>query len=180
MDDSKKGCHSKSFQKWHPIKIVILEDMPSKEAIINFVDDELPYFIKLSVNMQELCKNQHGVGLSAVQCGLPFRFFIASTDGIKFRTFANCSYSSVEEKTDSLEGCLSLKNLNGSLRRFMVKRFPKIRLTGLEIFTNDPIKPVGNIDEEFSGLFAVVLQHEIDHNEGILISNIGREVEVLQ
>ena len=73
---------------------------------------------------------------------------------------------------------MSIKNSSGKLRRFILKRFPKIRLIGLEIFTNDPIRPVREINEEFSGLFAVVLQHEIDHNKGILISDIGKEVEV--
>lgn len=178
MADSEKRCHSESFQEWFPLKIVEQGRIPSHDKIIDFDEKEIGFFINLSVNMQVLCTAENGVGLSAVQCGLPFNFFIASHDGKTFRTFANCLYSSEEEKLDSLEGCLSIKNSSGKLRRFILKRFPKIRLIGLEIFTNDPIRPVREINEEFSGLFAVVLQHEIDHNKGILISDIGKEVEV--
>ena len=79
---------------------------------------------------------------------------------------------------DSLEGCLSLKDTNGNLRRFILPRYPKILVQGFEIFTNNPMNPIKQISEEFSGIFGVVLQHEIDHHEGKLICDLGKEVEV--
>jgi peptide deformylase len=61
----------------------------------------------------------------------------------------------------------------------LVKRYKKIQVKGFEIFSNNITMQFKEVDETFEGLFAVVLQHEIDHTEGTLISDIGKEVEVL-
>ena len=178
MVKSEKERNSKSFQKWFPLKIVDSYLIPSIDVIEDFDLENLQFLIKLSVSMQILCIASQGIGLSAVQCGVPYKVFIASDDGIHFRTFANCTYTGISEKMDSLEGCLSLKDINGNLRRFILPRFPKVLVQGYEIFTNNPINPIKQIEEEFSGIFGVVLQHEIDHHEDKLICDLGKEVEV--
>ena len=79
--------------------------------------------------------------------------------------------------TDSIEGCLSLKNKEGSLRFFKVKRYKKVRVTGKMLLTDKDLKLI-DLDKELDGLMGTVYQHEIDHHRGILISDIGEELHL--
>ena len=67
--------------------------------------------------------------------------------------------------TSNVEGCLSLPE-----RYFNVKRFKKMRITGLDE-NADPIDITTK-----SKQLAKVLQHEIDHLNGITIADKGKEV----
>ncbi len=61
-----------------------------------------------------------------------------------------------EERFDNFEGCLSIPNLRG-----IVKRCPEIRVTGLD-------RHGEALDFEIKGITAGTFQHEQDHLEGIL------------
>lgn len=179
MAESESAGLIKTFQKWFPLKIVTVSEIPHPTSMIdtnNFVVAELA---ALSRNMITICKKEQGVGLAAVQCGIPIDLFIASSDGYNFRSFYNTSYASDEEKKDSLESCLSLHDTKGKLRRFLVKRFPAVKFKAKEVLFNEFPPKIVEVDEEFKGLFGVVCQHESDHGMGILISDHGKEVEVL-
>jgi peptide deformylase len=128
--------------------------------------------------MQILCSVKNGYGLSAVQCGIPLKIFVTNDGTSHFRTFIDCEYKGFDDKKNSLEGCLSLKNTDGSIKRFMVPRYENIHVTGYEIFINSVDKKFEKIDGEFSGISSIIMQHEIDHYNGVLIRDIGQEVEV--
>ena len=163
--------------------------MPSKkdvEPIICEADrwvsshyGDSPYTRLLSLfqNLQEVCNRCSGVGISAVQVGLPLPIFIAMI-GKSWRYFLNCEYKPLERATEqiSLEGCLSLKNSDGSMRRFHVLRWNKVLVTGQEFIFSQAV--VKDFAEEFKNFNAVVMQHEIDHQDDILISDVGKEVDV--
>ena len=78
-------------------------------------------FVKEALcQMRNLCYSLDGVGLHAVQVGLPYNVFVAkvsnyglppSKDDLDF--FALCRYEGIGEKQDSIEGCLSIKDENG-------------------------------------------------------------------
>jgi peptide deformylase len=77
----------------------------------------------------------------------------------------------------SVEGCLSLKN-NNKMRHFKLKRYNKIKVSGKKLLAKDKIEV-----QEFSrvlekGLECVIFQHEIDHQNNILISDIGEELDI--
>ena len=130
--------------------------------------------------MCKLCLLNNGVGLAAIQVGIPWRMFIRlkpEDSKHPFDCFVNCEYiPKNDEKSLSVEGCLSLRRLNGELRFFEVNRYKIVRLKGhkfnLDLFKFDPIEEVL---EDFA---AIVVQHEIDHASRILISDIGKEIHV--
>ena len=141
----------------------------------NCSGEDLVNLLKLGLLMQAFCEKQKGVGLSAVQLGIPFDFFVVKFDD-QYRFFLNCTYEPLDElKEKSLEGCLSLRTLIGGLRFFEVDRYSKIRVRGKELVHDVELKIVDFdfIPDESS---KIVFQHEIDHSFGILISQIGREV----
>lgn len=106
-----------------------------------------------------------GVGLAAVQIGIPKRIFIAySKKSKKFLTFINPEIiwhskvliEGVPESNNKYEGCLSVSNRWAILKRFKAVKI-KYQTESGQIQTR-----------KFSGIMAVVIQHEYDHLNGIL------------
>jgi len=103
-----------------------------------------------------------GIGLAAIQIGIPKRVFIAYSEASrKFLTFINpeiiwFSKRLSSKKNQNYEGCLSIPN-----RWSIVKRPAEIKVryqteTGQKIV------------RKFKGQFAKIVQHEYDHLDGIL------------
>lgn len=167
------------------MKIVEVTDIPKLEAIIDVPLDDSVQVYKTCKELEELCVSQFGIGISAVQAGVPWKLFLVRGDGTcplvpksKFGYFANCEYSILpdDDRLMSREGCLSLRNEADELRFFMVERGIRIRVTGQQLFF-DPVFRYENIDVELRyDQSGIVFQHEIDHHKGVLISDIGQEV----
>ncbi len=123
--------------------------------------------LKLIEDMFETMYNASGVGLAAPQIGKALRLFIVDTvqidkekDGIK-RAFINPQMLDESgEPWDYEEGCLSIPDINGD-----VTRPPDIRIkyydTAFQLH-----------EETFTGMDARVIQHEYDHIEGILFTDL--------
>lgn len=147
-------------------ELVPLNSIPRGE---NCKLDDLPYLLKLGLSMQEVCEKNNGIGLSAVQVGIPLNFFIINI-AKEYRFFVNCRYKPLsEEKIKSIEGCLSLKG-----RFFEVERFADIVVKGKELNTNTLI--LEDIEEKPTGIMNAVFQHEIEHSLLITVDLIGKEV----
>lgn len=116
-----------------------------------------------------------GVGLAAPQIGIPLRVFIIKpTIDSPIRIFINPQiihqsrskkYLNRDKKAvktpqqeNKLEGCLSVPNIWGKL-----KRSDRVRLCYMDI--NGDTK-----EEEFTGFLATIVQHETDHVNGILFT----------
>lgn len=113
-----------------------------------------------------------GVGLAAVQIGILKRVFLAySKKSKKFLTFINpviiwhskVLIEGVPESNNKYEGCLSVPNRWAILKRFNAVKI-KYQTESGQIQTR-----------KFSGIIAVVIQHEYDHLNGILF--IDRALE---
>jgi peptide deformylase len=127
--------------------------------------------------MEKLCEQESGIGLSAVQVGIPWNLFIWMERG-KFRYFINCEYEpNGDDKAKAIEGCLSLKNKNGKFRNFEVERHVEVTMRGKELVVGEVLS-LADVELKLSGIYSVVAQHEIDHQRSILISDIGTEIEV--
>jgi len=163
------------------MNIAKLDEIPKAEKIVDTPIDDLLSVYKVCQEMDEVCTNEEGIGLSAVQVGIPWRLFILKNSSGNFESFVNCRYEPVvsEGKSASVEGCLSLKP-NGKLRRFRLERWNKIRLVGHVLFVDHKGKlNLKKIDYETQpDIYNIVYQHEIDHQKGILISDLGEEIEV--
>jgi peptide deformylase len=169
-------------------QVVPIDQIPKKEDIRD-VPTESPIGVyRLCQEMEGICERERGVGLAAVQIGIPWRLFIVKSENDKFTKrglygyFLNCEYEPLtDERVVSLEGCLSVRSPDGRRRNFQVERYADIRLKGtqLTILNNAlrfiPVDVEIHFDEQ-----SVVFQHEIDHQHSILINDIGKEVFVYQ
>ena len=128
-------------------------------------------------NMYETMYNANGVGLAAPQVGLPIRLFLVDTspfgedDDLENeeqnqlknfkKTFINAKMLKEEgEEWAFNEGCLSIPDV-----REDVFRHEKITI---EYYDEDFNKKT----EVYDGLIARVIQHEYDHIEGILFTDL--------
>lgn len=141
--------------------------------------NDLMTLFRLANKMEKICTDERGVGLSAVQVGVGWNFFIVQKRNNHFDYYLNCSYEGVDPKVKSVEGCLSLRKPDNGYRRFELQRYEKIKLTGQQLIVNGIGLDLMNIDFEISGFLSIIFQHEIDHGNDILISDIGREIEIL-
>ena len=114
--------------------------------------------------MIEVMREEGGIGLAAPQVGLSQHFFIAvvnvddeerEVDEIQLMANVEILESS-EEEVSMEEGCLSIPEL-----RFDLKRPETVRIGFRDI---DGVQ----VELETGGLLSRVIQHELDHCEGVL------------
>jgi len=137
---------------------------PAKR-VVKF-DDSLRTLIEGMKKTLVTKKNPKGVGLAAVQVGIPLQLFLTKPDTkSQIRVFINPTIESFDpvpeqspEKNDTLEGCLSIPNVWGH-----VGRSPKLTLS----YQDETGAPH---TETFSGFLATIIQHETDHCNGILFT----------
>ncbi|MFZ4120806.1 MAG: peptide deformylase [Caulobacterales bacterium] len=123
-------------------------------------------------DMLETMYDAPGIGLAAIQIGEPLRVIVmdlAGKDEEKVpRFFVNPKIiAASEEKAPYEEGCLSVPEYYDN-----VERPSKVTLQYLDYNGREVV-------EEAEGLFAVCIQHEMDHLEGVLfidhLSRLKRE-----
>jgi peptide deformylase len=114
--------------------------------------------------MKEVMRQNNGVGLAAIQVGEPTRIIICEVDD-RFYAFINPEIiKSFPETLVTEEGCLSLPNIYGE-----VERPKKIILKAIN-FDGKKIKM------KAFGLLARVIQHELDHLDGILFIDKAKNI----
>ena len=140
------------------LKIVTIPNsiLTKKTALIKSVDRSL---IKLADDMIETCRSSHGIGLAATQIGKSIRFCVINLEHLGLPSFALVNPKIVRKswkKTEMEEGCLSVPGIFG-----IVKRSQKISVVAQDLKGEK---------HRFSadGMLARVIQHEVDHLDGIL------------
>ena len=105
--------------------------------------------------MYILMKLKEGVGLAANQAGLDLRLIVAETEEGIFKL--------IDPKIVKKEGCVNFEEGCLSFPGILinVKRAEKVWVTSLDEKGN-------SFDIEAKGVLAVVLQHEIDHINGVV------------
>lgn len=122
---------------------------------------------KLAANMVETLYAAHGLGLAAPQISQPIQMiaFDVSEDRDQPCVLINPEIvSHSKTKIKKIEGCLSCRGYEG-----LVNRYEKITVKGLSIDGKA-------VTMKTEGLLARVLQHEIDHLNGIMIVDIGETI----
>ncbi len=127
------------------------------------------YIEKLVEEMKKtLLKSEiPAVGLSAPQIGELLRVIIYREDE-KIHTLINPKILKKEGKIIIEEGCLSIPGVYGD-----VERANKILVSGVSITGK-------KIEVEKEGLPAVIIQHEIDHLDGILFIDRIKDIKTLR
>ena len=115
-----------------------------------------PSLQKLVNDMFETMHASNGVGLAAPQIAQSIRVFVAEYEGQKVAMF-NPEIIKAEGEERGPEGCLSIPGYIGE----NIRRATNVVVKGLDV-RGKPIR----VNAE--GWFARILQHEIDHLDGIL------------
>jgi peptide deformylase len=120
-------------------------------------------------NMFYTMYEEEGIGLAANQVGVGMNLFvidISHTDENEFpRIFVNGEIISSDDESIFSEGCLSIPQV-----ALEVKRPENI------VFKYQDIREKWH-EEEFDGLLARAIQHEIDHLNGVLIIDLVSEMQ---
>ncbi len=113
--------------------------------------------IRIVEEMKEAMKQAAGVGLAAPQVGIAKRLFLATLDE-KLYVMINPKISPLSTDTEIREeGCLSIPGVWVD-----VERYVKIKLNAQDINGE-------SVEMELEGFPARVIQHELDHLNGVLI-----------
>ncbi len=141
------------------------EILRGKAKIVTKFDDRIS---KLLNSMMETLEKEDGVGLAAPQIGISKKVILAfKEDEDKFIELINPEIISINGEECGEEGCLSVPGKIG-----LVKRAKNIVVTGQNAKGE-------LIQYEATGMFARILQHEIDHLNGILfIDKIEKEDKI--
>lgn len=116
-------------------------------------------------------QNPKGVGLAASQIGVPLRIFITKPrEKGPIDVFINPEIlerskdqtEGVPERDNKFEGCLSLNNIWGIVRR---AKMVKLRY---QLITNNSELVIKT--RTFTGFLATIIQHEVDHLNGIMFT----------
>jgi len=151
--------------------LVILPDprLRLKSAPVDKIDDEVR---RLADDMLETMYDAPGVGLAAIQIGEPRRLVTIDTakkdEERRPIVLVNPEIVWASEETSTYEeGCLSIPEYYEEVER---PARVKVRYTDLDGKT---------VEVEAEGLLATVVQHEIDHLDGVLfidhLSRLKRE-----
>ena len=141
-------------------------------ARVDVVDDALR---ALMDDMLETMYDAPGIGLAAIQVGVPKRVIVMDLaredEPPAPRCFVNPEILWASEETAPYEeGCLSVPDIYDEVER---PARVKLRYTTYQGET---------VEEDAEGLFAVCIQHEMDHLEGVLfidhLSRLKREQAV--
>jgi peptide deformylase len=130
------------------------------------VDDEVQ---RLAERMVDVMERAHGVGLAAPQLGILRRILVyRAGEEDEVRVLINPELVERSEETEvGTEGCLSL--LGGDLQ-VPVARHLRVRVAARDA-SGEPV------DLAAEGFEARVIQHEIDHLDGVLIFDRAEDQE---
>jgi peptide deformylase len=125
-----------------------------------------PELANLLADMQDTMRDLNGAGLAAPQIGVGLRVVIfgfhdnpryPDEDSVPFTVLINPVLTPTNEAQDEgWEGCLSVPGMRG-----LVPRYRELRYTGFDAAG-------ARIDRTVTEFHARVVQHEVDHLDGIL------------
>jgi peptide deformylase len=107
-------------------------------------------------DMLRIMRRANGVGLAAPQVGVLQRLIVIAPDGMRPSALINPKIVKLEGEQIGQEGCLSIPGLYGD-----VKRYDYIEVEALD-------RRGRELTYELEGMPARIVQHEIDHLDGVL------------
>lgn len=148
--------------------IIALPDprLRQRSKRVGHVDEEIRRLAQdmmaATLDWEKSREHEHGVALAAVQVGRLWRLIVVRQDfedktNREFGVFINPEIVKYEgEPEEDLEGCLSVKDIYGS-----VARHPRVKVRALNLEGQ-------TVRLTVTGFLARVFQHEIDHTNGLV------------
>jgi peptide deformylase len=159
------------------VRSIIFTDNPILRDKSHRVRRVTPDIEQLVDDMFETMEEARGVGLAAVQVGVPVRVIVVQIpEDMEDEPDAGTTLALVnpelartsDEMEDGVEGCLSVPGLIG-----MVPRHTYATVKGLDMQGK-------KVRIRAQGYLARVLQHEIDHLNGVLFIDHAGEIWTVQ
>ncbi len=142
--------------------------LKEKMKEVDFFDEKLKEYVDI---MFKRMYEEEGVGLAANQIGIPYQILVLDTGVKKYEAqeetdeepvkmaLINPKIIKKEGKIESTEGCLSFPGV-----QITIPRAEKVKVIAKDVEGKD-------VELETDGFLAIVLQHEIDHLQGIPFIN---------
>ncbi len=142
--------------------------LKEKMKEVDFFDEKLKEYVDV---MFKRMYEEEGVGLAANQIGIPYQILVLDTGVKKYEAqeeseeepikmaLINPKIVEKEGEVESTEGCLSFPGV-----QITIPRAEKVKVVAKDIEGND-------IQLDAEGFLSIVLQHEIDHLNGIPFIN---------
>lgn len=147
------------------IRLIVKDPDPVLREVAKEVTKFNANLKKLLKDMAETMYDAEGVGLAAPQVGISKRVIVVDVgDDHGLVEMVNPVIVSREGEQFGPEGCLSIPNLNGDVRRA-----DAIVVQGQDSDGN-------TFSVNASGFFARAFQHEIDHLNGILFTDLAESI----
>lgn len=146
------------------LELVKYPDPRLKQRCDAYADGEIDPngMFGLFLAMTRITREHRGIGLAGPQVGVMKRVLIVDLPGKNY-LFANPMIIYARGKDDDTEGCLSYPG-----RQVNIRRAKSIRVSGWVLRVTGPDQATGfEAQVRASGLHARVLQHEIDHLDGV-------------
>ena len=144
---------------------MIVQDINKLRTMSSEWNGNIEQLEEIVNKMGDALEKYNGVGISAIQVGLPYRIFLAGPkDNPELVMNPKIIDKSVFLKSD-WEGCLSIPNC-----MVKVKRAKHITLEYTSVREGQFVK----VKRKFTDFDARVVQHELDHLNGFLITDRGK------
>lgn len=149
------------------VRIIRKQNDPVLRKVARAVKQITPQVIRVLEDMADTMYHANGVGLAGPQVGISKRLVVVDQGDSELIELINPEILKAEGEELGVEGCLSFPGLYGKVPR-------AVRVT---------VQALNRDNEQFlihaDGLLARILQHEIDHLNGILfIDKVTEFVEV--
>ena len=128
--------------------------------VLRQVAPDVPKISKKTIllidDMVRIMRRANGVGLAAPQVGILQRLIVINPEGMRPTALINPVIVKAEGEQIGQEGCLSIPGLYGDVKRYDYVEVEALDRRGREL------------TYELEGMPARIVQHEIDHLDGIL------------
>jgi len=152
---------------------LLIGDQPKLRERSKEVGEITPEILRLAKEMFDITKKENGIGLSAIQVGEAIRLFVMELKPSRKSKLPKIPRTivinpKILEKSGETkvgeEGCLCFPNIFGD-----VKRAERIRLEYLD-------ETGKKRTQTFTGFKARVVQHELDHLNGVLFIDKAKDL----
>ena len=147
---------------YEPYKLVSEDDPILKQVMpeFDFNSDVDPK--ELANRLQETAKRHRAFGVAAPQCGLPYRVLSMGAED-EYMTLFNPEIVNSSQETSHLdEGCLSFP--------FLILGISRSKTVTVKFQTETGENKIFTLD----GMSARIVQHEIDHLNGITFESVAK------
>jgi peptide deformylase len=147
-----------------PVKIYGCPVLREKSRLLTSNELQKKEIKQLFLDMEKTMIEKDGIGLAAPQIGENIRVVVINTDDGSVVLVNPKIIKKSFKKEIMEEGCLSLPEIFG-----LVKRSQNVNLVALD-------KNGKKIKFKAKGMFARVIQHEVDHLDGVLFIDRAKKI----